>query len=91
MPKCSFSGEDIKKGTGIMYVLKDGKVLYFKNTKCLKNHIKLKRKPLTTRWTQSYKAEKEKRLATLKSHTTEAKSSSKTSTTKAVKAKKPAQ
>jgi ribosomal protein L24E len=88
MPKCSFSGEDIKKGTGIMYVLKDGKVLHFKNTKCLKNHIKLKRKPLTTRWTQSYKLEKEKRLVTLK---TQAKSSSKTSTTKAVKAKKPAQ
>lgn len=66
MPKCSFSGESIKKGTGIMYVQKDGKVLHFKNTKCMKNHLKLKRKPLTTKWTMSYKAEKEKRLVTLK-------------------------
>ena len=85
MPKCSFSGESIKKGTGIMYVQKDGKVLHFKNTKCMKNHLKLKRKPLTTKWTQSYKAEKEKRLVTLKA---QSKSSTKTVASKKTTEKK---
>ncbi len=55
MPKCSFSGEEIKKGTGIMYVLKDGKILWFKNSKCIKNYLKLGRKPLETRWTKIYR------------------------------------
>jgi ribosomal protein L24E len=62
MPKCSFSGEDIKKGTGIMYVLKDGKALNFKNRKCLKNYLELKRKPLKTKWTEQYRKEKAKRI-----------------------------
>ncbi|MBT7391204.1 50S ribosomal protein L24e, partial [archaeon] len=33
MVKCSFSGEDIPKGTGKMFIKKDGKVLYFKDNK----------------------------------------------------------
>ena len=55
MPKCSFSGEEIKKGTGIMYVLNDGKILWFRNSKSMKNYLKLKRKPLETRWTKIYR------------------------------------
>jgi len=66
MPKCSFSGESISVGTGIMYVQADGKVFHFKNSKCMKNFLKLKRKPLRTKWTSAYRAEKAKRVANLK-------------------------
>jgi ribosomal protein L24E len=60
MPKCSFSGESIPKGTGTMYVLKDGKILWFKNSKSMKNYLKLKRKPLKVRWTEAYRTEHRK-------------------------------
>lgn len=60
MPKCSFSGEQIKPGTGKMYVLKDGKILWFKNSKCQKNYLNLKRKPLKTKWTQDYRKNQKK-------------------------------
>jgi len=66
MPKCSFSGEDIKPGTGIMYVKKDGKILWFKNSKCEKNFLKLKRKPLKIRWTNEYRKEHKKDLKEVK-------------------------
>ena len=49
--KCSFSGENIEPGTGTMFVKKDGKILYFKNSKCMKNFLKLKRKPRNFKWT----------------------------------------
>lgn len=62
MPTCSFSGEKMEPGTGKMYVKKDGTVLYFKNSKCEKNYLKLKRKPLETKWTKFYQAEKAKRM-----------------------------
>ncbi len=58
MVKCSFSGEEISPGSGIMYVKKDGRVLYFKDRKAEKNMLQLNRKPRTTKWTQSFKEEK---------------------------------
>ena len=51
----------MEPGTGKMYVKKDGTVLYFKNSKCEKNYLKLKRKPLATKWTKFYQDEKAKR------------------------------
>ena len=51
--KCSFCEQDLKKGTGKMYVKKDGKILYFCSTKCEKNLLKLNRKPRETRWVVS--------------------------------------
>lgn len=42
------------RGTGKMYVKKDGAVYYFCSSKCEKNLIKLNRKPITTRWTKRY-------------------------------------
>jgi large subunit ribosomal protein L24e len=60
MPKCSFSGAQLEPGTGLMYVKKDGKVLWFKNSKSMKNFLKLGRKPLKTRWTEAYRAEHKK-------------------------------
>lgn len=63
MVKCSFSGKDIPKGKGTMFVKKDGTVLWFFNSKCEKNYF-LKRKARETKWTNSYNDEKAKRLKT---------------------------
>jgi large subunit ribosomal protein L24e len=63
MPKCSFSGDAVAPGTGRMCVLKDGKILYFKNSKCKKNFLKLKRVPRKVRWTQAYRVEHKKGVA----------------------------
>lgn len=57
MVKCSFSGKEIPPGKGIMYVKKDGKVLYFYDSKCEKNYLKLNRKPIKTKWSGLYKKE----------------------------------
>ncbi len=50
MPKCSFCGKQIEKGTGKMYVDKTGKIYYFDSSKCEKNMIKLKRNPSKLKW-----------------------------------------
>jgi large subunit ribosomal protein L24e len=55
MPKCTFSGKDIPKGQGIMYVRKNGQILWFLNSKCERNFLKLNRKPVNYKWTTSYK------------------------------------
>jgi large subunit ribosomal protein L24e len=55
MAKCTFCGEDIKKGTGLIYVKKEGKILNFCSKKCEKNMLKLNRKPITIKWTKLYK------------------------------------
>jgi large subunit ribosomal protein L24e len=52
MPYDSFSNEYIPKGTGVMYVQKDGKVLYFQKSKSRKNMLKLKRDGRKIRWTK---------------------------------------
>lgn len=51
MPYCAFSNDDIPKGTGMMFVLKDGTVLHFCNSKCMKNFTKLKREGRLVKWT----------------------------------------
>ena len=51
---CSFSGEEIEPGTGLMYVQRDGTVKWFKNSKARKNAMKLKRNPRKVKWTRHY-------------------------------------
>ena len=51
MPKCSFCDKPIEKGTGKIFVRKDGKILNFHNSKCEKNMLKLKRKARKLKWT----------------------------------------
>lgn len=63
MVRSSFSGKEIPPGTGIMYVKKDGKILYFLNKKEEKNMLKLGRKPRRTKWTAEYADEKQQRKA----------------------------
>ncbi|PIN81199.1 50S ribosomal protein L24e [Candidatus Woesearchaeota archaeon CG10_big_fil_rev_8_21_14_0_10_32_9] len=58
MAKCDFCKKSIPRGTGKIYVKKDGKVLDFCSTKCEKNMIGLKRKARTTKWTGEYQAVK---------------------------------
>jgi large subunit ribosomal protein L24e len=50
---CNFSGEEIEPGTGVMYVKRDGTVLWFKDSKARKN-MKLGRNPRKVKWTRRY-------------------------------------
>lgn len=58
MPKCTFCGNEIGKGTGTMFIQKDGKILNFCSSKCEKNTLKLKRKPRKLKWTKFYEKQK---------------------------------
>ncbi len=54
MPKCSFSGKDIPKGKGKMYVKDNGTVLWFFSSKEEKNMLKLGRDARKLKWTKFY-------------------------------------
>ena len=60
MAHCNFCDKEIEKGTGKMYVKKDGKILWFCSNKCEKNMIKLGRIPRRIKWTGAHRAEKSK-------------------------------
>ncbi|NQV91541.1 50S ribosomal protein L24e [Candidatus Woesearchaeota archaeon] len=60
MPRCTFCGKEITKGTGKLYIYASGKVANFCSNKCEKNLIQLKRKPVNTRWTDAFKKENKK-------------------------------
>ncbi len=51
---CTFSGEEIEPGTGMMFVARDGTIKWFKNSKARKNSLKLKRNPRRVKWTRHY-------------------------------------
>ncbi|HLD10519.1 MAG TPA: 50S ribosomal protein L24e [Candidatus Nanoarchaeia archaeon] len=53
--KCTFCGQEIEKGTGLIYVYKIGKVINFCSKKCEKNLLKLKRKPKNIKWTMEFR------------------------------------
>lgn len=59
MAKCGFCGNEIEKGTGMIFVLKIGKVLHFCSSKC-ENNFELGRKPKHVRWTQEFRKQKGK-------------------------------
>lgn len=52
MAPCSFCNKEISRGTGHMFVRKDGRILYFCSLKCEKNLLKLGRKPVNFKWTK---------------------------------------
>ena len=60
MPKCHFCGIEVPKGTLKIFVYTSGKIANFCSRKCEKNLLKLKRKPLETRWTEAYRKEHKK-------------------------------
>ncbi|MEM3609300.1 MAG: hypothetical protein QXO21_00400 [Candidatus Anstonellales archaeon] len=39
MVKCSYTGKEIPKGKGIMYVKRNGQILFFINSKAKKNYF----------------------------------------------------
>ena len=53
--KCTFCGEDVKKGTGVLFAKADGTVHSFCSSKCKHNLMKLRRSGIKTKWTRSYK------------------------------------
>lgn len=61
MVNCTFCKQEIERGTGKIFVKKDGKILYFCSNKCEKNMIKLKRKSTNMKWVIKKKKAKEER------------------------------
>ena len=51
---CSFTGDEIEPGTGMMFVRRDGSVLWFKSSKARKNQLQLKRNARRLKWTRHY-------------------------------------
>ncbi len=76
MVKSSFSGKEIPPGKGLMYVKKDGKILWFMNRKEEKNMFKLGRKPRTVAWTEEHRKAKNQRIA-MATHSEEQKAAEK--------------
>lgn len=61
--RCSFTGKEIPKGTGIIYAKANGTVFYFINSKAKNNFLKLGRKGRDVKWTdlsREYRAETNK-------------------------------
>jgi len=50
MALCSFCKHELERGTGKMYVRRDGSALYFCSTKCQRNMTKLGRSPRNVQW-----------------------------------------
>ncbi|RDD52372.1 50S ribosomal protein L24 [Nanoarchaeota archaeon NZ13-N] len=46
---CSFCGNKLEPGTGLIYVLNDGRVLYFCSRKCYRNW-EMGRNPKKYKW-----------------------------------------
>ena len=59
---CTFCGSRIEPGTGKMFIRKDGSVLFFDNSKCEKNYLKLHREPRNVAWTEEGREEKKQRV-----------------------------
>lgn len=54
MVKCSFCGNEIAKGTGMMYVKDDASMFYFDRRKCRVSLLKFHRNPRKVRWTLQF-------------------------------------
>ena len=48
--KCTFCNREIKEGTGILYVKRDGTSYNFCSSKCEKNMLRLHRKATKMKW-----------------------------------------
>jgi len=59
MVECSFCGGKLAPGTGLLFVKKEGTMLFFCSSKCEKNLLVLKRRPTATKWAQAFLASKE--------------------------------
>ncbi|MEM0199173.1 MAG: 50S ribosomal protein L24e [Desulfurococcaceae archaeon] len=50
---CTFCGVALEPGTGLMYVLNDGTILWFCSRKCFKSY-QMGRDPRKLKWTRKY-------------------------------------
>jgi len=50
MALCSFCKQELERGTGKMFVRRDGRALFFCSTKCQRNMIHLGRSPRNLLW-----------------------------------------
>jgi len=66
MVKCSFSGKELPKGKGRMFIKNNGRIFYFINSKAMKNFLVLGRKPQKTKWTEAALKQKTLRTASKK-------------------------
>lgn len=55
MANCSFCDSPIPKGTGHIYVKKDGTIFNFCSSKCRKNNLGLSREGRRQKWTPAAK------------------------------------
>jgi len=55
MANCSFCEGPVQKGTGLIYVKKDGTLFNFCSSKCKKNVLNLGREGRRQKWTQAAK------------------------------------
>ena len=63
---CNFCEEPLEKGTGLLYVKKDGTLFYFCSSKCRKNLIGLGREGRRQQWTRAYRIFKGREKVILK-------------------------
>jgi large subunit ribosomal protein L24e len=60
---CSFCGNAIQRGTGLIFARKTGQVYHFCSRKCEHNMLYLNRQSRNTRWTQDYAKTKASNIA----------------------------
>jgi len=56
MPSCSFCAYELSKGSGLLFVKKDGTLYYFCSGKCRKNLLKLGREGRHHKWTHAFRS-----------------------------------
>lgn len=56
---CSFCGDELAKGSGAIYVKKDGTIFFFCSSKCKRNQLNLKREGRRQMWTTASRQFKE--------------------------------
>jgi len=54
MPKCSYCLKEIEKGTGMMYVRRNGSIKYYCSTRCYKLDVIYGKKPNKKEISKSY-------------------------------------
>jgi ribosomal protein L24E len=59
--KCIFCGKEQEDYKGTYLLKNDGSVNYYSSSKCMKNHLKLKRDKRKTRWAEAFHVTREKR------------------------------
>lgn len=60
---CSFCGQTIPRGTGLLFARKTGQVYSFCSRKCEHNLLHLNRQARNTRWTKEFAKTKASNLA----------------------------